>query len=91
VYKKGTAVVFGSKFMHSTEPGAGRDGDPHAYLCFTFGTTDMAAWPQISRTLGTQSRVVVTPDGSFGFSRLGEKIEEMVRNYRAGREVCPAP
>lgn len=46
-YKKGAAVVFGSKFMHSTEPGAGRNGEPYAYLCFTFGTTDMAAWPQV--------------------------------------------
>ena len=46
-YKKGKAVVFGSKFMHSTEPGAGRDGETHAYLCFTFGTTDQRAWPQV--------------------------------------------
>ena len=37
--------------------------------------------PQIERTLGTQSRVVVTPNGSFGFSKLGEQIEELVRNY----------
>lgn len=82
-YRKGKAIVFGSKFMHSTEPGACQGDEPHAYLCFTFGTTDPAAWPQISRTLGTQSRVVAAPDGTFGFSQLGERIEEMLRAYRA--------
>lgn len=47
-YSKGKAIIFGSKFMHSTEPGAGKNGAPHAYLCFTFGTTDSRAWPQVS-------------------------------------------
>jgi|UniRef100_A0A7S3BZD8 hypothetical protein len=84
-YRKGRAIVFGSKFMHSTEPGSGRGGEPHAYLCFTLGTTDQASWPTIERTLGTQSRVVVQPDGAFGFTRLGDQIEEAVRLYRAER------
>eukprot|EP00327_Prymnesium_parvum_P000391 CAMPEP_0182838122 /NCGR_PEP_ID=MMETSP0006_2-20121128/23122_1 /TAXON_ID=97485 /ORGANISM="Prymnesium parvum, Strain Texoma1" /LENGTH=277 /DNA_ID=CAMNT_0024967099 /DNA_START=138 /DNA_END=971 /DNA_ORIENTATION=- len=84
-YKKGKAIVFASKFMHSTEPGAGYNGEPHAYLCFTFGTTNMDSWAQISRTLGTQSRVVVRPDGDYVLTALGERIEEILRMQRDGR------
>ena len=68
-----------SRFEHSTEPGCGRDGEAHAYLCFTFGTDDEAAWPRISRTLGTQSRVVMHPDGTMRLSALGESIETAVQ------------
>ena len=83
VYQKGKAVVFGSLFDHSTEPGAGRDGQPHAYLCFTFGTDREASWPNIARTIDTQSRVVVHPDGEMRLSQLGEQIEELVRAAQA--------
>jgi len=83
VYRKGKAILFGSRFMHSTEPGAGLDGQPHAYLSLTFGTTRQAAWPQIARTLDTQSRLIATPDGCFGLSRLGSRIEEMVVQHAA--------
>lgn len=38
VYRKGRAIAFGDRFVHSTEPGKGRSGQQHAYLCFTFGT-----------------------------------------------------
>ena len=35
-YKKGSAIVLGSSFEHSTEPGAAHADDGiHAYLCFT--------------------------------------------------------
>lgn len=77
-YKKGRAVVFSSGFEHSTEPGCGQDGEPHVYLCFTFGTDQQEAWPEISKTLGTQSRVVMHPDGVMRLSQLGEGIEEAV-------------
>lgn len=83
VYRKGRAVVFGSGFDHSTEPGAGRDGAPHAYLCFTFGTDRQQQWPAIARTLGTQSRVVQHPDGEMRLTQLGEQLEEAVRAYAA--------
>ena len=38
-YEEGEAILFGSHFMHSTEPGRARRGaaEPHAFLCFTFG------------------------------------------------------
>ena len=42
-YEEGEAILFGSHFMHSTEPGAARRGAaaPHAFLCFTFGSDDL--------------------------------------------------
>jgi len=52
-YQKGRAIVFGSRFEHTTEVGSGRDGQVHAYLCFTFGTDQQQRWGEISRTLGT--------------------------------------
>ena len=78
VYEKGKAVVFGSRFEHSTEPGASREPNdgPHAYLCFTFGTDRQERWPDIARTLGTQSRIVVEPDGELRLSAVGRAIEE---------------
>ena len=78
VYKKGRAVVFGSDFLHSTEPGQGHGSEVHAYLCFTFGTDQQERWPQIARTLDTQSRVVVHPDGSMRLSKLGAHIQALL-------------
>lgn len=83
VYRKGKAIVFSSKFQHSTEPGGGRDGEAHGYLCFTFGTDDQARWADIAQTLDTQSRVVVHPDGEMRLSGLGNAIEEALRDFEA--------
>jgi len=74
VYSKGRAIAFGDRFMHSTEPGAGRDGQQHAYLCFTFGTSDPVRWPAIAKTLNTQSRVLAGSDGSLQLSELGDHV-----------------
>ena len=73
VYSKGKAIVFGSHFLHSTEPGRGRDGETHAFLCFTFGTDDEASWPAIARTLDSQSRIVRHPNGELCLTALGEE------------------
>ena len=75
-YHKGQAIVFGSRFLHSTEPGRGKDGQMHSYLCFTFGTDDGSAWPEIAQTLDTQSRVLFHPSGKLELSKLGKAIEE---------------
>ena len=42
-YREGEAILFGSHFMHSTEPGCSVDGAeaPHVFLCFTFGSDDL--------------------------------------------------
>ena len=74
-YKKGKALVFGSRFEHSTEPGAGHEGEQHAYLCFMFGTGDQAAWADISATMDAQARVVQEPDGELRLTALGRAIE----------------
>ena len=78
-YAFGKALVFGSGFRHSTEPGRAAAGTSlHAYLCFTFGTDEQRRWPEIARTLDTQSRVVKHPDGQLGLSHLGEEIQKLV-------------
>ena len=81
-YSCGRAIVFGSRFVHSTEPGEGRDGELHALLCFTFGTDDQAAWPHIEQTVGKQSRFVRQPDGVVRTTPLGEQIELLERLQR---------
>mmetsp|Transcript_40601 Transcript_40601/g.91583 ORF Transcript_40601/g.91583 Transcript_40601/m.91583 type:complete len:353 (+) Transcript_40601:66-1124(+) len=72
-YRKGEAVVFGAGFEHSTEPG--ESAEPSAFLCFTFGTDREELWPQIARTINTQSRIVCTPSGQLKLSRLGQCME----------------
>ena len=74
-YTKGKAIVFGSRFEHSTEPGAGHEGEPHAYLCFMFGTDEQARWPDIEETMDAQARVVWQPNGELQLSALGRRIE----------------
>ena len=80
-YQKGRAVVFGSQFVHSTEPGAGADGEVHAYLCFTFGTDEQEAWPHIAETLDKQSRLIVHPDGELQLSEFGRELRKL-------EEIC---
>ena len=82
-YAKGKAVVFGSRFEHSTEPGAGADGEVHAYLCFTFGTDLQARWPAIAETLDTQSRIAQQPDGELRLTAVGRAIEDALRDLKA--------
>ena len=67
-YTFGKALVFGSGFRHSTEPGRAAAGaSPHAYLCFTFGSDMPEHWPLIAQTVdGDQSRVIAPPGGDGG-------------------------
>lgn len=83
-YKKGTAIVFGSGFVHSTEPGAAAEGETHAYLCFTFGTDSMASWSDITSTIGTQSRLVREPNGELALSAFGKDLEQLDEARRQG-------
>lgn len=41
----------------------------HAYLCFTFGTDQQQRWGEISRTLGSQSRVAQRGQTKYPFAR----------------------
>lgn len=90
-YQRGRAIVFGSGFEHSTEPGetAEAGSAPHVYLCFTFGTDRQERWGDISKTLGSQSRVIVHPDGEMRLSATGEEIEAMLEQMVAAEKPAP--
>ena len=79
-YRRGEAIVFTSQFYHSTEPGCSLEeaGEPHVYLCFTFGTDrpelyDRAIAPTIS---GYQSRLLVDAGGSMRLTELGQYLRD---------------
>ena len=68
------------------EPGrATSSAEPHAFLCFTFGTDDLSKWPAIAhKGLRDQSRLLTRPDGSLEETGLGKHEPDnsfsMVRN-----------
>ena len=59
-YSCGRAVAFGGGFYHSTEPF--ESPTPYAFLCFTFGVTDMELWPSISETAAEQGLLYRHPE-----------------------------
>ena len=74
-YRKGTALVFSSRFRHSTQPGRARAAPdsaglrPHVYLCFVFGTDRSEHWPSIVQALEyLQSRMIARPDGTVVYN-----------------------
>ena len=78
-YRKGEALIFGSHFMHSTEPGASAGGAdaPQVYLCFTFGSDKREIWPHIAPTIsGYQSRMLCDHSGQLQLTELGKFIEQ---------------
>jgi len=82
-YRLGQAIVFGSAFAHSTEPGTAAAGQgAHAYLCFAFGSNRAEHWPIIAETVdGNQARQISRPSQPGGatlltLSKLGRKLEE---------------
>ena len=78
-YRPEEAVVFTSRFYHSTEPGVALGGaaQPHAFLCFTFGSDKVEHWPTIAPTIsGYQSRVLRRWDGSFALTEIGEYLRD---------------
>ncbi len=62
-YRIGKGLIFGDKFLHSTEPGTCEP--PVVLLSFTFGTDRMCYWDRISRSGAYQGNLVCCPDGSF--------------------------
>ncbi|HET8534780.1 MAG TPA: hypothetical protein VFL74_04455 [Sphingomicrobium sp.] len=62
-YRRGEAIVFGDKFVHSTKPGS--SSEPVVLLCFEFGTDKMEHWPKIYPTVGYQLTHICQPDGRF--------------------------
>ena len=87
-YRHGEAIVFGSDFQHSTEPGhaaldeALHARKAHAYLCFCFGSSRQEHWEAIAETIdGNQSRTLSRPPEQPGgapllsLSKLGRALE----------------
>jgi hypothetical protein len=62
-YKLGTAVVFGTGFLHATQ--TVQPGPPRAFLCFTFGSDKPRYRDRIVASIGQQSRLMCYPDGTF--------------------------
>ena len=78
-YKAGEAIVFSSKFVHSTEPGCAVDGSgrPHAFLCWTFGSDKEEHWVAIEPTIGGyQSRFMRTYDNKFKLTDIGRYLAD---------------
>ncbi len=60
-YKIGKGILFGSDFVHSTEPG--QSNNCSILLCFQFGT-DLSQYNQgIWEAMGTQTPFMILPDG----------------------------
>ena len=60
-YKKGNAIIFGSDFIHSTEPFESKQ--KYIFLCFTYGTTDLTKWDNIKETVTEQGVSYRNPNG----------------------------
>ena len=92
-YRRGEALTFSSRFVHSTEPGAAAGGHryPHAFLCFTFGTDKAKHWDTIEPTIGGyQSRFLCRYDGKFELTEIGRHLrEEEVASGRVRRDDAP--
>lgn len=89
-YRRGEAIVFSSKFIHSTEPGQALGGHrtPHAFLCFTFGTDKREHWDTILPTIGGyQSRFLCQWNGEFALTEIGKYLRK--EDVAAGR-VLPS-
>ena len=87
-YRRGEALTFASRFVHSTEPGAALNGhrEPHAFLCFTFGSDKAEHWSDIRPVIGGyQSRFLCRYDGEFELTDLGKYLRDE-EEAEAGRE-----
>jgi hypothetical protein len=71
-YKPGEAIVFAEGFCHSSMPT--KNKREVFLLSFTFGTDDMSYWPQLSKSVQTQSNLIRLPNGDFRVRNLGHFI-----------------
>jgi hypothetical protein len=61
-YKKNEAIIFGDRFLHTTEPYPESD-KLRVLLSLTFGTDKIMYWPILRRTIATQSKYLILPCG----------------------------
>ena len=68
-YRFGEAIFFGDGFLHSTQPYTATE-ENRVLLSLTFGSDKDDHWNCIEKTVGTQSRYLAYPDGSWRYNRL---------------------
>lgn len=61
-YALGEAIIFGDKFIHSTEPYS-HSKNIRVLLSLTFGTDKLQYWPILKNTLASQSKFLMLPCG----------------------------
>ncbi len=62
-YQIGKAILFGSDFLHSTQPFESQERC--IFLSFTYGSTDLQAWKEIKKTAANQGIAYRHPDGKI--------------------------
>ncbi len=67
-YKLGEAIIFGEGFTHSSMP-TSREREV-LLLSFTFGINDMSYWPQLPKSIQSQSNLIRLPNGDFRVRNL---------------------
>lgn len=67
-YQPGQAIIFCDNFLHSSLPT--KTPSLARLLSFTFGTDDMAIWPNLEETAGLQSNIFRLPNGDFRIRNL---------------------
>jgi hypothetical protein len=61
-YRLGEAIVFGDRFLHTTEP-YGQCDRARVLVSLTVGTDKVKYWPVLEKTIGVQSNYLVLPCG----------------------------
>jgi len=87
-YTNGEAIVFGSEFWHSTEPGESEE--PITFLVFTFGTDRPELWPYIARTVGLPRRFMCNASGQFEETSTAQRheLDEILRKLPSSTSSC---
>jgi hypothetical protein len=63
-YNLGEAVIFGDRFLHSTEP-YGLTASLRVLVSLTFGSDKLDHWKVLEQTVGTQSNFMMLPCGHW--------------------------
>ena len=61
-YKRGECIVFGDKFLHSTQPYSQKEV---TFLCFTFGSNKRKHWKKIFNCIRDQQARIMRYDGIY--------------------------
>ena len=73
-YRQGEAIIFAEGFAHSSMPTTQKR--EVLLLSYTFGVDDMSYWPQLSKSVQTQSNLIRLPNGDFRMRNLGQFVKD---------------